>query len=507
MVDEAPPAPLTLVDVAKSFGSVQALRGLSLELRAGEIHALVGENGAGKSTLVKTIAGVHRPDAGTVIVDGRPTRFGGPADAQRAGVAVIYQEPTLFPDLSVAENIFMGRQPLRAARMIDKRRMRHQAEELFARLGVHIAPDRPARGLSIADQQLVEIAKALSLNARVLVMDEPTAALSGVEVERLFTVSRTLRDHDAAILFISHRFDEVFALCDRITVVRDGAHISTHDAPDVNVDTLIRQMVGRDVSIMFPTRDAKDAEVAEVMLEVEGLARNGVFDDITFRVRGGEIVALAGLVGAGRSEVIRAVFGVDGYDAGTVRVRGAPLPPGRPAAAMRSGIALVPEDRRLQGLVMDLSVERNLTITRRRALSRLGLLRRSIERAAARQWTLRLQVKATQLTDAVSTLSGGNQQKVVLAKWLATEPRILLIDEPTRGIDVGTKAEVHRLLSELAADGLAVVMVSSELPEVLGMADRVLVMHEGRITAELNRDEATESSVMYAATGSEEAPA
>ncbi|QVQ54797.1 sugar ABC transporter ATP-binding protein [Spiractinospora alimapuensis] len=492
--------------MTKSFGSVRALCGLSLELAPGEIHALVGENGAGKSTLVKTIAGVHEPDTGTVVVDGRPTRFGGPADAQRAGVAVIYQEPTLFPDLSVAENIFMGRQPLRAARLIDKRRMRREAAELFTRLGVSLDPNRPARGLSIADQQLVEIAKALSLNARVLVMDEPTAALSGVEVRRLFSVARALRDNGAAVLFISHRFDEVFALSDRITVVRDGAHISTHLTPEVDVDTLIRHMVGRDVTTLFPRRDSLDAE-AEVLLDVAGLTRHGSFADVTFRVRSGEIVALAGLVGAGRSEVVRAVFGVDGYDSGTVHVRGEALPRGRPSTAMRSGMALVPEDRRQQGLVMDLSVQRNATMTRRRALSRLGVLWSSVERDAAREWAVRLQVKAARLTDAVSTLSGGNQQKVVLAKWLATEPWVLLIDEPTRGIDVGTKAEVHRLLSELAADGLAVVMVSSELPEVLGMADRVLVMHEGRVTAELDRDEATESAIMYAATGSEEAPA
>ncbi|RKS09049.1 monosaccharide ABC transporter ATP-binding protein (CUT2 family) [Nocardiopsis sp. Huas11] len=497
--DRSPvPPPLALVDVTKSFGSVRALRGLSLHLRAGEIHALVGENGAGKSTLVKTIAGVHRPDGGEVLVDGRPTEFTAPADAQRAGVAVIYQEPTLFPDLSVAENIFIGRQPRTRLGTIDRARMRRDTDEVFARLGVAIEPDRPARGLSIADQQLVEIAKAITRHARVLVMDEPTAALSGVEAERLFTVARTLRDEGAALLFISHRFDEVFGLCDRITVVRDGAFVSCDPTADLDVDTVVRRMVGRDVASLYPK---EDAEFGDTVLEVEGLTREGVFADVSFSVRSGEIVALAGLVGAGRSEVVRAVFGVDRYDAGTVRVGGKALPAGRPRAAMAAGMALVPEDRRQQGLVMESSIERNATATRRRLLSRFGLLRARSERESAQEWGGRLQLKCGAFTDPVSTLSGGNQQKVVLAKWLSTEPRVLFVDEPTRGIDVGTKAEVHRLLSSLAGEGLAIVMVSSELPEVLGMADRVLVMHEGRVTAELDRAQADEESVMYAATG------
>ena len=494
---EVPP-PLALVDVTKSFGSVRALRGLSLELRAGEIHALVGENGAGKSTLVKTIAGVHRPDTGQILVDGEPAVFTAPVDAQRAGVAVIYQEPTLFPDLSVAENIFIGRQPRTRLGTIDKARMRAETIGAFERLGVDIDPDRPANGLSIADQQLVEIAKALTRQARVLIMDEPTAALSGVEAERLFTVARTLRDAGSALLFISHRFDEVFSLCDRITVVRDGAFVSCDPTADLDVDTVVRRMVGREVTSLYPK---EEAEHGDVVLEVEGLTRTGVFADVSFSVRTGEIVALAGLVGAGRSEVVRAVFGVDRYDAGSVRVDGRSLAAGRPKAAIDAGMALVPEDRRHQGLVMEESIGRNATSTRRRVLSRFGLLGARAEHTEARTWGERLNLKYGSLDDAVSTLSGGNQQKVVLAKWLSTEPRVLFIDEPTRGIDIGTKSEVHRLLSTLAGQGLAIVMVSSELPEVLGMADRVLVMHEGRITAELDRAQADEESVMYAATG------
>jgi rhamnose transport system ATP-binding protein len=494
------PVPLiSLRDVDKSFGAVAALTGVHLDLYAGEAHALVGENGAGKSTLVKLLAGVHGPDAGTVTVDGAPVTFGGPADARAAGIAVIYQEPTLFPDLSVAENIFVGRQPMRAkGRRIDPSAMRRRAEELFGQLGVHLDPDRPARGLSIADQQLVEIAKALSFDARVLVMDEPTAALSGVEVERLFSVVRSLRDAGTAVLFISHRLDEVFALCQRITVMRDGAWVSTDPIGDVTVDQVVRRMVGREVSSLYPRVDKTPGEV---LLDVDGLTSHGVFSEISFQVRAGEIVALAGLVGAGRSEVIRAIFGIDRYDRGRVCVAGTPLPRRRPAAAIAAGVALVPEDRRQQGLVMELSVERNTTLARRWSLSRLGLLWTGTERDDARTWTRRLFVKANALTDPVSTLSGGNQQKVVLAKWLSTSPRVLLVDEPTRGIDVGTKAEVHQLLSDLASRGVAVLMVSSELPEVLGMADRIVVMHEGRLVATVDRGDATEESVMFAATG------
>ncbi|WP_211516999.1 sugar ABC transporter ATP-binding protein [Geodermatophilus africanus] len=491
-------AVLALEDVSKSFGAVAALRGARLELRAGEAHALVGENGAGKSTLVKILAGVHAPDAGRVLLDGQPVHLDGPAAARAAGIAVIYQEPTLFPDLSVAENIFMGRQPLGGGRRIDRKELHARCAALFERLGVRLDPERPARGLSIADQQMVEIAKALSFDARVLVMDEPTAALSGVEVERLFTVARALRDGGAAVLFISHRFEEVFDLCDRITVMRDGQWVATDDAADLTVDQVVRLMVGRDVSSLFPKQDV---EPGEVVLSVRGLTRRGVFSDVSFDVRAGEIVALAGLVGAGRSEVVRAVFGVDAYDEGSVEVAGRPLRPGRPAAAMAAGVALVPEDRRQQGLVMELSVERNATLTRRWQLARGGLLSSRAERATAAEWSTKLQVKAGKLADPVSTLSGGNQQKVVLAKWLSTNPRVLIVDEPTRGIDVGTKAEVHRLLSQLAADGLAVVMVSSELPEVLGMADRVLVMHEGRLVDDIPRARADEGSVMLAATG------
>ena len=488
---------LVLRRVVKSFGAVVALRSGSLTLDFGSIHALIGENGAGKSTLVKIIAGLYRRDSGDLLLNGESVDFGSTAQSKAAGIAVIYQEPTLFPDLSVTENIFMGRQPVTRLGRIDRKAMREETERLFARLGVSLDPDRITEGLSIADQQIIEIAKAISLDASVLIMDEPTAALSGVEVERLFAVARSLRDEGRALLFISHRFDEVFALCDTVTVMRDGSYVDTTAIADTTVDELVRQMVGRDVTDLFPKLPA---EVGEVVLDVRGLTRAGVFRDISFQLRAGEIVGLAGLVGAGRSEVARAVFGVDAYESGSVVLHGTALPKANPRVAIARGIALVPEDRRRQGLVLEDGVARNITLAIRSRLARWGLIWTAAENRAAKLWASRLEVKAAALDTETGTLSGGNQQKVVLSKWLATEPTVLIVDEPTRGIDVGTKSEVHRLLSELAQQGIAILMISSELPEVLGMADRVLVMREGRLTGEFSRAQATPEAVMFAAT-------
>jgi rhamnose transport system ATP-binding protein len=489
---------LILESATKSFGAVVALADGSITLYPGEAHALVGENGAGKSTLVKILGGVYRPDAGRLLIDDAPVEFAGPSDAQTAGVSIIYQEPSLFPDLTVAENIFMGRQPLGAARRIDRRDMDRRARDIFASLGVHLDPARLARGLSVADQQIVEIGKALSFNAKVVVMDEPTAALTTTEVLRLFDVIKTLRAQDVAVLFISHRLEEVYACCQRVTIMRDGRFVRTAPVEEITIDDIIRSMVGRDLDTLFPKTEVTPGEV---VLEVDGLNRAGVFSDISFTVRAGEIVALAGLVGAGRSEVARAVFGIDRRDAGTVRLAGRALPNGDARAAMAAGVALVPEDRRQQGLVMDLGIDQNVALASLSRLRRLGLIFRSSERGLASTWAGRLQLKYGRLRNAVGTLSGGNQQKVVLGKWLARSPRLLIIDEPTRGIDVGTKAEVHRILDGLVADGMAVLMISSELPEVLGMADRVVVLREGRITATLDRAEADEHSIMRAATG------
>jgi rhamnose transport system ATP-binding protein len=488
---------LELRDVSKAFGAVVALRSGSLRAESRSIHALVGENGAGKSTLVKIVAGVHRRDSGELLLNGESVDFGSTAESKAEGIAVIYQEPTLFPDLSVTENIFMGRQPLTAGRRIDRAAMYAEAEQLFGRLGVHIDPRRPALGLSIADQQIVEIAKAISLDARVLIMDEPTAALSGVEVDRLFAVARSLRDEGRALVFISHRFDEVFALCDTVTVMRDGDYIATKTISETNVDEIVALMVGREVGNLFPKTAAN---IGEPVLQVKGLTTAGVFHDITFDVKSGEIVALAGLVGAGRSEIARAVFGVDRYDSGSVTMAGKPIPHHNPRAAIKAGMAFIPEDRRKQGLITEASVARNVAAVIRGRLAKAGFLTPWAEGKAAGPWAGKLEVKTGALDLSAATMSGGNQQKVVIAKWLSANPSFLIIDEPTRGIDVGTKAEVHRLLSELAGEGLAILMISSELPEVLGMADRVLVIAEGRLSAELSRDQATPEAVMRAAT-------
>ena len=489
---------LELKHASKSFGRVRALSDAGLALWPGEVHALLGENGAGKSTLVKILAGVHRPDSGELRVDGILRQFATPAEARDAGLAVIYQEPTLFFDLSIAENIFMGRQPVDRVGRIQYDAMHREVRDLLASLGVDLRADQLVRGLSIADQQVIEIAKALSLNANVLIMDEPTAALSLPEVERLFTIVRRLRERDVAILFITHRLDEVFALTQRVTIMRDGAKV--FDAPTSELDTasIVAKMVGRDLESFYPKADVTPGDVR---LSVRGLTRTGVFKDVSFEVRAGEIVALAGLVGAGRSEVARAIFGIDPLDAGEIHIAGKPLKPGRPAAAVQAGLALVPEDRRQQGLALELSIARNASMTVLNRLVRHGLISTKSERTLATQWGTRLHLKAGDPSAPVGTLSGGNQQKVVLGKWLATNPKVLIIDEPTRGIDVGAKAEVYGALAELVREGMAVLMISSELPEVLGMADRVLVMHEGRISADIPRAEANEERIMGAALG------
>ncbi|MBB5189821.1 rhamnose transport system ATP-binding protein [Silvimonas terrae] len=489
---------LELRGASKAFGEVQALLNGCLALYPGEVHALLGENGAGKSTLVKILAGVHKPDTGTLVIDGVQRHFARPSDALEAGIAVIYQEPTLFADLSIAENIYMGRQPLDRLGRIRYDEMNRWTQEMLVSLGVSLKATQRVQGLSIADQQVVEIAKALSLNANVLIMDEPTAALSRPEVERLFAIAERLRTANVAILFITHRLEEVFRLTQRITIMRDGAAVYFAQTCEMDHDSIVARMVGRDLSTYYPKADVTPGEIG---LSVRRLSRTGVFRDISFDVRQGEIVALSGLVGAGRSEVARAIFGVDPVDSGEVHVMGHKLKLGKPATAVRAGVALVPEDRRQQGLALDMPIARNTSLTVLNKLVRFGLISGKAERELASQWGSKLKLKAHTVDAPAGTLSGGNQQKVVLGKWLATHPRVLIIDEPTRGIDVGAKAEVYQTLADLVKEGMAVLMISSELPEVLGMADRVLVMHEGRITADIPRVEANEERIMAAALG------
>jgi len=487
---------LQMSGVQKRFGGAVALQGTNLSIRAGEIHALLGENGAGKSTMLKILAGVHVNDGGTIKLGGKDFRTGSPQDSIEQGIAVIYQEPSLFLDLTLAENVFIGRQP-KKGRIIDWKFAQNEAKRLFKELGVDLDPKRQARGLSIADQQVVEIAKALSMNANIILMDEPTAALSATEVERLMTVMKSLKAANKAVIFVSHRLDEVFAISDFITVMRDGATVSENLVEKTDLQKVIKEMVGRELTEMFPKTENK---IGSVVLEVNDLTNPAYFRNISFNVKKGEIVALAGLVGAGRSEVARAIFGVDKYETGSVKINGKALPAGSPVAAMKEKIALVPEDRRQQGLFMVAGVNRNISIESFTNLVDKGLINFKRERELTNTWKEKLSIKFSNQNDPVERLSGGNQQKTVLAKWLATDPDLLIVDEPTRGIDVATKAEVHRLMNQAASEGKAVLMISSELPEVLGMADRIIVMREGRQVAELSRKEATQEKVISAAT-------
>ena len=487
---------LQMSGVQKRFGGAIALRGTDLKIRAGEIHALLGENGAGKSTMLKILAGVHINDGGTIKLGSKDFITGSPQASIEQGIAVIYQEPSLFLDLSLAENVFIGRQPKKGA-LIDWKFAQKEAARLFKELGVELNPKRQARGLSIADQQVVEIAKALSMNANIILMDEPTAALSASEVERLMTVMKALKAANKAVIFVSHRLDEVFAISDYITVMRDGATVSENPVDKTDLQKVIKEMVGRELTELFPKTDNK---IGEVVLEVNDLTNPAYFRNISFNVRKGEIVALAGLVGAGRSEVARAIFGVDKYESGSVKINGKALPAGSPVAAMKEKIALVPEDRRQQGLFMMAGVNRNISMESFSHLVDRGLINFKRERELTSTWKEKLSIKFANQADPVERLSGGNQQKTVLAKWLATNPDLLIVDEPTRGIDVATKADVHRLINQAASEGKAVLMISSELPEVLGMADRIIVMREGRQVAELSRKEATQEKVIAAAT-------
>lgn len=490
---------LELREITKRFAGVEVLHKVSFNLRPGEVHALLGENGAGKSTLIKIMTGVHQPDEGTIILDGHEVRFGNVRESQLAGIAAIYQEPSLFPDLDVAENIFVGRHPLRAGGRVDWRRIYREAENLLTSLGMHLDLKRKARDLSIAEQQMVEIARAFSINARILIMDEPTSSLTLNEVAELFRLVRRLRDEGTAIVFISHRLEELFEIADRVTVLRDGYFVDTKPVKDVTRDELIRLMVGRKVSNMFPKQEA---QIGEVILKVEGLTREGVFQDISFELRRGEILGLAGLVGAGRTEVARTIFGIDPPTSGKIFIGGKEVKITSPSQAIALGLAYVPEDRQIHGLITPMNLISNITLPFVGRFTRLGWLDQRAEVEFAFSMARQIEVRAHSLWQRARELSGGNQQKVVLAKWLSTRPRILILDEPTRGIDVGTKAAVHELMSRLAAEGMAILMISSELPEILGMSDRIIVMREGRITAQLSREEATQEKILHFATQS-----
>ena len=486
--------PLQAVDIAKSFAGVRALAGVSFDLRAGEVHALVGENGAGKSTLIRIITGAERPDSGTLVVGGERVPHMDPATSRRLGIAAIYQQPALFPHLSVAENIALALEPGGLWRRIDWRGRRERAAALLARVGADLDPSRPADSLSMPEQQIVEIARAVGADARVVLMDEPTASLSEREVQHLYGVVAALRSQGVGVIYISHRLDEVFALADRITVLRDGQTVGTRAAGSIDRAGLIGMMVGREISSVFPKTAVAPGEPA---LELRGLSnRSAGIHDVSLTVRRGEIVGLAGLVGSGRTQLAETIFGLTPADGGVMLVGGRPVATRSPADAIRAGIAYVPEDRRRHGVLLDMAVAENASLASLGRVSRGGLVDRRAERARAQSYVDRLRIKTPSVLAEVGTLSGGNQQKVALARWLSTEPAVILLDEPTQGVDVGSKAEIHALMQALVERGLAILMISSELPEILGMSDRIAVMQAGTIRGVLPRAEATQDAVL-----------
>ena len=486
--------------IDKRYPGVHALDDVSLSIVPGEVHAVVGENGAGKSTLMKILAGAEAPDSGTIEIDGSPVRIEDPRAAQDLGIITIYQELSLVNALSVGENIFLGTLPTRSGGswQVDWPKVWRRAAELLERVGLQIRPQTLVRDLSVAQKQMVEIARALARNVRVLILDEPTSSLTERETERLFEIIAALKEQGVGIAYISHRLAEVFRIAQRVTVLRDGKVVGTVPVAEASEDLLVRMMVGRDLSRLFTQARATDAQVR---LGVRGLSRRGVLREIDLEVRAGEIVGLAGLVGAGRTELVRCLFGADRFDRGEIVLDGAPVAIRHPGDAVDLGIALVPEDRKLQALVLGMGVRENLTLP---VLDRLGspyVPSRARERALVREYIQSLSIRTPHMEQRVGALSGGNQQKVVIARWLATKPKVLILDEPTRGIDVGAKAEVHALIAGLAEAGVAILMVSSELPEILGMSHRILVMRSGRIVADIPRQHATEESIMAAATG------
>ncbi len=492
---------LEMRGISKTYPGVRALEEVDLVVRRGEVHALVGENGAGKSTLIKILAGAETRDKGRIVIDGQVVTDLTPQKAMALGIGIIYQEFNLVPYLSVAENIFLGREPRgRIPGWIDFKRMYAEAESILHSLGAHFDVRTPVHQLSVAQQQMVEIAKASSRKVKVLAMDEPSATLTEHELQNLFALIRRLKQQGVAVIYISHRLEEIFEIADRVTVLRDGKKVGTRDVKEVTREELIRMMVGRELREMIPK---EPAPLGPPILEVRGLSQRGVLNNISFSVRKGEVVGLAGLVGAGRTELARAIFGADPYDSGEILLEGKPVQIRSPREAIQQGIGLVPEDRKQVGLILSMVVRENITLAGLHQLLNLGFIRRRKEREVALRFIEDLMIRTPSLEQEVKNLSGGNQQKVVLAKWLFTQARVMIFDEPTRGIDVGSKAEIYHLMNRLAKQGVAILMISSELPEILGMSDRILVMHQGRIVGELSREEATQERIMHLATGGE----
>lgn len=492
---------LELHGITKTFPGVKALDDVHFQLKKGEIHALMGENGAGKSTFIKVITGVHMPDCGEILLDGNKVSFKNPKEALNHSIAAIYQHGTCYPHLTITENIFTGHEIYKKGlKLLDWKTMHREAKKLLEGLGSSLNPTTLMGELTVAERQIVEIAKAISTGARIIIMDEPTAALSNRECEDLYKITLKLRDEGASIIFISHRFEDMYRLAERVTVFRDSKYIGTWGVNDISNDKLITAMVGREISEVYPKQHV---EPGEEMLRVENLCRTGYFRDISFNVRKGEILALTGLVGAGRTEVCQCIFGIEKASSGQIFFEGKPVTIRKPKDAMKIGIGYLPEDRQTQGLMLDWEIYKNETISNLSKYCKMGLISQSLELEAAKQLSEKVAVKATSVYDTAASLSGGNQQKVIVAKLLSTDLKLIIMDEPTKGVDVGAKSQIYEIMSDLAAKGYAIIMVSSELPEVLGMADRIAVMSSGRLTKILSRSEASQEEILkYAMPGS-----
>jgi ABC-type sugar transport system ATPase subunit len=489
---------LEMKNISKAFYGVQALNNVDFSVLRGETHILLGENGAGKSTLVKILSGAYHKDAGEIFFDGEPIEISTPLDAQRKGISIIYQEFNLIPGLSVAENIFLGREPVKGNRLINWRVLNENAKAILDKLHADVSPTALVATLSVAEQQFVEIAKALSFGAKLIIMDEPSATLTPAEIDRLFAVIRDLKRAGVSIIYISHHLDEIFEIGDRVTVLRDGELVATDDIKNVTKDMIIRWMVGRDLTNTYPPRTTTPGEV---VLEVQNLSRRGELHDISFHLRRGEILGIAGLVGSGRTELVRALYGADPIDSGEIKLHGRTLAIKTPKESIKNGIGFLPEDRKQEGLVLEQSVKNNVTLANLVKVVKNGIISGSAEKAAVDEYVRNLGIRTVNQQVLIKNLSGGNQQKVVLAKWLFTDSDILIFDEPTRGIDVGAKYEIYQLMNRLTEQGKSVIMVSSELPEIIGMSDRVLVLHNGRITGEYTRDQFDQELIMKNAAG------
>lgn len=489
---------IMMENIYKAFGTNQVLTGVDFELEAGEVHALMGENGAGKSTMMNVLTGLHSRDKGTITIDGKETYFKNPKEAEQFGITFIHQELNIWPDMTVLENLFIGKELKNSFGLLRTKEMKALAKKQFDRLAVNISLDKEAGSCSVGEQQMIEIAKALMTDAKVIIMDEPTAALTEREISKLFEVIASLKKEGVSIVYISHRMEEIFTICDRITVMRDGKTVDTKAIPETNFDKVVRKMVGRELTDRFPKRNPTPGDT---VLQVKGLTKKGKFEDVCFSVKAGEIVGVSGLMGAGRTEIMRAIFGLDPIDKGEIWLNGEKVTIKSPEQAVKSGIGFITEDRKDEGLILDFSIKDNMVLPTLSSFAPKGIINEKDESDFVQMLIKRLTVKTKSAEIAVGKLSGGNQQKVVIAKWVGIGPKILILDEPTRGVDVGAKREIYQLMNELTDRGVAIIMVSSELPEILGMSDRILVVHEGKVTGELMKEDASQEKIMTLATG------